>query len=569
MIITASGVLNEIRERLTALAETARNGGTVIRPPLLILGTFERVGSNWLSDALGAVAVQHNEPFRQQISPDHPLSALNPLLTSAGDTDRLARGLARHWLVSFAVAKYGAERQVVKETNLYFALPILLGLLPGAPVVVLSRSPVGVASSFTRGDLFRRWGYRARYQQMITMTRYGDSRMRRLAALVPDDNPPDLVALARLQVLNTMLIADAVSGRRVTDVSYETAVTHPGKARAELSRAVPDLGGVVLDRGQSPVPSRPQGDSTFATTNHKTSLLAALEPAQAALVRATTAASLAAAQDVLPTPVMIRAASWLAGGDLYALEQPKARSRTTEHPAQTSPVTLRYVRHSGLEVRNLLVSNAEYARFLNALGPAGMPNTHQGTYLLACEMPHERGGRLHQDPRTQAWTVSPGYDEYPAYWVTWIGAAAFAAWTGARLPALAELTGLTRAVPAGDNVGYRLGDVTPVAEPGAGDAVHHLLGNLQNWCCDGPAQQPDGPAVRWLHGIAWNTPRPGKPRSSHAADTSWAAPAASAYAWSATAASARSASATWPQPWRRGQRAWQTGPRRWRSSTSG
>jgi Sulfatase-modifying factor enzyme 1 len=510
MITTASGgVLDEIRQRLTALAGTARDSGMVIRAPLLILGTCERVGSNWLSDALRPVAVQHNEPFRQQLSPGHPLSALNPFLTGTGDMNCLAGGLTRHWLVSFAVAKYGPERQVLKETNLYFALPALLALLPGAPVVVLSRSPVGVASSFTRGDLFRRWGYQARYQQMLTMTRDGASRMRRLAALVPDDNPPDLVALTRLQVLNTMLIADAVRGRPVAHVSYETAVTCPGKARAELIRAVPDLDGLALDRGQAPDAPRSRSDSTFATTNHKTALLAGLEPEQAVIVRATTAASLAAAEDVLPAPVAIRAASWLAGGHHYGLEHPRARPRTTRpaNPAPTPQMAVRYVRADGLEVRNLLVSNAEYARFLNTLSHAGMPNTHHGTYLLACEMPHERGGRLHQDPRTGTWTVSPGYDDHPAYWVTWIGAAAFAASTGARLPARAELTELTRAAPAGGNAGYRLGDVTPVTEPGAGDGViHHLLGNLQNWCCDGPGQQADSPAVRWLHGIAWNTP---------------------------------------------------------------
>ena len=47
----------------------------------------------------------------------------------------------------------------------------------------------------------------------------------------------------------------------------------------------------------------------------------------------------------------------------------------------------------------MLVSNAEYARFLNALAGAGTLSSHDGTYLLACEMPHERGGRLHLQPR--------------------------------------------------------------------------------------------------------------------------------------------------------------------------
>ena len=59
------------------------------------------------------------------------------------------------------------------------------------------------------------------------------------------------------------------------------------------------------------------------------------------------------------------------------------------------------------------------------------------------------------------------------------------------------------------NTGYRFGDVTPATEPGrSGSAIHHLLGNLQVWCSDGPARQElaGGPATRWLHGIAWNTP---------------------------------------------------------------
>ena len=101
-------------------------------------------------------------------------------------------------------------------------------------------------------------------------------------------------------------------------------------------------------------------------------------------------------------------------------------------------------RHSSRRHHWPWISSAEYARFLNTLSRAGQPNSHHGTYLLACEMPHERGGRLHPDRHTGAWAVSPGYEDYPVYWVTWVGAAAFAARNGARLPAQAaqaELTG--------------------------------------------------------------------------------------------------------------------------------
>jgi hypothetical protein len=508
----SSGVPGEIQARLTALAAAAGEGGMAVLPPLLILGTCERVGSNWVSDTLRPVAGQHNEPFRQQIGPDHPWSAANPLFAGTAATASSAIGLlGRHWLVSFAVAKYRPDRQVVKETSLFFALPALLALLPGAPVLVLSRSPLGVASSFTRGDLFRQWGYRLRYQQMITMTRHGDSGARRFAALVPDDTPADLVALVRLQVLNTVLIAEALAGRDLAHISYETAVISPGDALATLTRALPELGGHALSGGRAPgLPAQaPAGDDTFATTNHKTRLIAGLEPADAALIRAATAASLAAARDVVPVPVAARAASWLAGDHLYRLEPPPQRTAASRPALSGTPpaVAPRYLRRGRVEVRNVLVSNAEYARFLNALSQAGLPNSHHGTYLLACEMPRERGGRLHRDRGTGVWAVSPGYEDHPVYWVTWIGAAAFAAWNGARLPARDELTGLTSGAATTGNAGYRSGDVTPVTEPGVHwTKIHHLLGNLQTWCCDGPDEPAGGPAGRWLHGIAWNTP---------------------------------------------------------------
>ena len=546
------GVLGEIEARLAVLSDAARERGEAVLPPLLILGTSERVGSNWVSDILRPALGQHNEPFRQQLGPDHPWSALNPRFAGTGGSRPAAIGvLGRHWLVSFAVAKYGPARQVVKETNLFFALPALLALLPRSPVLVLSRSPVGVASSFVRGDLFRRWGYRSRYQQMVTMTCHGNGGARRFAALVPDDSPADLVALVRLHVLNTVLIADSLAGRSPAHISYETAVTKRGDALATLSGMAPELEGPGLT---APGPRRPRaaGDQTFATTNHKTALAAGLESADAALIRATSAASLAAARALVPAPVAACAASWLAGDHLYRLEAPRPRAATARPaaPAAVPPAAARYVRHGALEVRNVLVSNAEYARFLNALSESGMPNSHHGTYLLACEMPHERGGRLHQDHASGRWMVSRGYEGYPAYWVTWIGAAAFAAWTGARLPARAELVQLTHGAAITGNAAYRFGDVTPVTEPGRpASTVHHLLSNLQVWCSDGPADQMNS-GVRQPGGCTGSpgTPRrPSRPRSIPAAGISSAAPAASASAWSAAPASRRrSLPANWP-----------------------
>ncbi|MGH3191550.1 MAG: SUMF1/EgtB/PvdO family nonheme iron enzyme [Streptosporangiaceae bacterium] len=524
MTTDLSGVLGEVRQRLADMTGAARARGGQVMPPLLILGTSERVGSNWVSDTLRPAAAQHNEPFRQQIGADHPWSALNPRPAGVGFSPE-ADMLGRQWLVTFAVSKYAPARQVVKETSLFFALPALLALLPGAPVLVLSRAPLGVASSFTRGDLFRRWRYRERYQQMVTMTRCGTGSHRRFAVLVPDDDPPDLVALARLQVLNTALIAAALAAREPAHVAYETMITRPAATAAALTAAVPDLAAVTFtgEHAAHPRGQRPCGDDTFATTTSKTDLTASLKPCDAALVSATTTASIAAVRALLPGAQADQVQSWLAGNHLYRLEQPRKRHAPAAGavPA-TPPATSRFVRHGDLEVRNTLVTNIEFAGFMNALAAAGMCNGHGGTWLLACEMPHERGGRLHYDPAAGQWQVSPGFEDHPAYWVTWIGAAAFAAWASARLPARTELLRLTQDAALTGNAGYRHGDVTPVTEPGVPPGgIHHLLGNVQVWCGDGPgdAEMVGGPAGRWLYGIAWNTPATRQaaqqPRSRH------------------------------------------------------
>ena len=70
-------VLAEVQACTQAMRSAAHARGMSLLPPLLMLGTSERVGSNWLSDTLRPVMDQHNEPFRQQLSADHPLSALN------------------------------------------------------------------------------------------------------------------------------------------------------------------------------------------------------------------------------------------------------------------------------------------------------------------------------------------------------------------------------------------------------------------------------------------------------------------------------------------------------------
>lgn len=117
------------------------------------------------------------------MSREHPLSPADrvpPSLHEAG-----LSGLGWHQLVCALCDLHGPDRHLVKETNLFFAADTVLGLLPWSPAIVLTRAPVGIASSFTRGGLWERWRYGDRYAQVSASARAPRWRAS-FAALLPD-----------------------------------------------------------------------------------------------------------------------------------------------------------------------------------------------------------------------------------------------------------------------------------------------------------------------------------------------------------------------------------------------
>ena len=474
------------------------------RPPVLLLGTSERVGSNWALDSLRHATIQHNEPVRQQLGHDHPLS---PLHLGKGEDHGLGSPLAEHWVRCFVQDKKTGGRHVIKETNLYFATAPLLRLFSDAPVVVLSRSPLGVVGSFARTGLWERWGYDGLYRRITAMTQ--EKGRCHWAPLVPDDDPPPPVALARLIVMNAALLAEALGDRHHHHLPYEAAVLGREAALVPLRRLLPEIGSVAGDTRASAAPTV---DSTFSTITPKNELVVHLAPSSADLVLAETTRCVAVVKDMVSKRNADRVDRWLAGADSYrcepsALTPPKSVQARTASYSALPPLPRCYVQAepSGITWRNTLVANKDMCALLNALNKAGLRNTHGGAHLMVIPMTHQRGGRLHPAP-DGSWSVSPGFEGHPAYWVTWMGAAAYALWEGARLPSRKEMNTLTADTQAG-NCDYRVGDVTPVGEPGLPcTAVHHRVGNLQVWCVDGPSGPPWAPVSRYLHGAAWNTP---------------------------------------------------------------
>ncbi|MET9142950.1 SUMF1/EgtB/PvdO family nonheme iron enzyme [Streptomyces sp. NPDC004042] len=499
-----------IQSIVARTAHLFQQDGLLASPPALALGIFERVGSNWLSDSLRAAMPQHNEPFRQQLGREHPLSPGNRVPPSLQGTG--LSGLGWHHLLGALSDLHGQPQHLVKETNLFFATDTVLGMLPQSPTVVLTRAPIGIASSFARGQLWERWRYGDRYAQVAATARA--PRWRAVfAPLLPQDDPDSSTALGRLVTVNALLLACALldgtaAARPRLVLPYEQHVKDPSGSEAALAQFLGIAAPKAGENPRSAVVAPAPADTTFATIGRKDALVAELPPGTAELVSTAVAATLAQARGRLAPEVADTVDRWLAGGEQYELHE---RVRESSRRPRLRPIPQRLAKPVYAEVgrtrwRNLLVTNGEMAELLTMLHEGGAVNSRLGTNLLVCPMPHERGGRLRFDSASRRWQVSPGYEFHPAYWVTWIGAAITAAWFGARLPTRAEALEATRGARA-YNSDYVLGDSCPVMEPGTDDrAVHHAIGNVQTWCWDGPDQPAAQPVQRYLFGAAWNTP---------------------------------------------------------------
>jgi formylglycine-generating enzyme required for sulfatase activity len=88
-----------------------------------------------------------------------------------------------------------------------------------------------------------------------------------------------------------------------------------------------------------------------------------------------------------------------------------------------------WVSLSTFEIDRFPISNAQFASFLNAVGPTNAA----GATLFDADDPDARIHRW-----GDRWTADVGFEDHPVVEVSWMGAHDFCAWAGKRLPTEAE-----------------------------------------------------------------------------------------------------------------------------------
>lgn len=508
--------LGHLEERKKKLLFFAEKKDTNLLPPLLAMGISERVGSNWFLDTLTKYIHTYNEPFRQQLHSSQRFSSLNQKRENISEVETSTLNpFERYWFEAFVLSKYTEKLQLIKETNLFFSTKDFLSLFQESKIIVLSRNPVGVASSFINGNLYNRWNYEDRYKQIQRLT----TDHEHYSNFLPDDTASEILKVTRLAVLNTILLFSELEGREYTVVSYEDSVREKKAVLEHIKNFVSevpfDFAHEELTKKTEEITLPTTPNSLFNTKLDKADLSCALSPEEISAVNEETAHLLALSRKIHSNDFIEKIESALMVGDktLYTPKKQKPKTTVLENKNHNSgEKETRYIpdEESGVSWRNTLISNAEFSDFLNVMNKNGISNLQVGTHLFFNEnMIHERGGRIFLDQETKLYTVSSGYENHPVYWVTWIGACAFSKYSGARLPNREEYLGIISQLGninfSEVNCEYMLGDTTPVDESkvdslGLLDAV----GNVAIWCLDGPENQNHQIKTKFFCGTAWN-----------------------------------------------------------------
>lgn len=477
-------------------------------PPRILLGQFERVGSTFYLDQLEQTHTVHNEPYKLLIPSEWPIARdYEGKLVSVDDffDDPKIAETQKHWFRNFILSLHYPGDQIVKETNLYAAVPQFLDLFPESDIELLTRNPTGVVSSFKRNGLYERWNYARVAEVVAQQLRAGKAENSDSMLYMLEQGEDWQQKLTWMIGLNAVLLSRFVEADRVAKiVSYEDDI-------------IPLAEGIEVTDERT-------ADSIFSTNIRKThdDFERRFTPAELCSIRE----AMEDCADYVASEFDTTDRRWFNYMFARYVEMSlpvdtKVSPNTDSSLGQTSAATeeiplsppeyrndteQRRLVKIGEEVPLLwdhaLITNKQMVAFLQDMLDEGYA-PENNRLLLLDNMPTTRGGRIVFDSEGRSFKLAEGYDQHPAYWVSWLAAGLFAYRQGMRLPYYSEWEKAYQSldpVPAETaNHSYSSDDVVPTGQSDQ-SIPDDFFGNLKIWCADWSNRHA---VSKKLAGISW------------------------------------------------------------------
>lgn len=171
-------------------------------------------------------------------------------------------------------------------------------------------------------------------------------------------------------------------------------------------------------------------------------------------------------------------------GDMVEIPAGSFTMGSADGPADERPahsVTL-----PAFHIDRLPITNAEFAKFLDAVGPFNA----KGERLFDADDPDARVHRVGAH-----WTADAGFERHPVIEVSWLGAREYCAWLGKRLPTEAEWE---KAARGSDTRRYPWGNALPDATRAQFNAAFNETAPVDRFSAGASAS-----GVQDLAGNAW------------------------------------------------------------------
>lgn len=473
--------------------------------PALLLGQFERVGSTFLLDNYELKNTVYNEPYKQLVPESWPIARgfRGKLYSSSDDflQDPSISALNKLWTYNFVISKYVPSGQIIKETNLYFALPIFLSFFPYRKIELLSRHPLGIIGSFTRNDLFHAWSYSKVIETLnIQLQAMPQAEQKEYSFFLDQATTDWRIKILRLVGLNSVFLTKILSSIDPS-IRYYDEIIQLADNNLSTSRDEDSIFGTNFRKEYDDFDKRLDDetiDHLYKEANlcilHAHSFLSNTEKVFFDKIFS----------HYFTFP-FIRKSDF--EQPLIEESKPKNSGQFALYPVQKArDYTPKYVQLKGLPNTlwdTSLVTNTEMGKFLQLLLDNGL--SQDVLHLLLREqMIPERGGRLLLSSDETQIMICKGYEHHPVYWISWLGAACYALFKGCSLPnsedwmKVFDQHALLSSTIA--NHSYTNDDVIVSDNQQSDNYPSDFFGNLKIWCSD---WADDLCQNKKLAGISW------------------------------------------------------------------